>query len=612
MLWISLWLMALLAAGAVMAQNIETVMAPGKLIQGHAKIETDCVQCHVRFDKKAQPRLCADCHKEVGADVRAHTGYHGRLSDTVCATCHTDHKGRNANVVQLDTHKFDHDKTDYKLLGKHEKTDCEKCHLTGKKYREAAAECNACHKKDDVHKGSLGAKCADCHSEKSWKEARFDHDTTKFSLKGKHTEAKCADCHKDNQYKDTPKNCYACHRKADDTKGHKGSFGEKCDTCHSSKEWKPSTFNHDTDTKYVLRLKHRNVACKDCHTGPLYKEKLEQECYACHKKDDKHKDTLGHECGSCHTEKNWKETTKFDHAKTRFGLEGKHAKVECKECHKSALFREAPRECIGCHEKDDKHQNNLGRDCVQCHSAQDWKRTEGLFDHARTKFPLVNGHASPKVKCVACHKTLQSYRNTAMDCFSCHKGDDKHEGQLGTRCDNCHSDKLWKTTRFDHAQSRFPLTGRHTAVVCKDCHTSLRYKDAPRACLSCHSKQDQEVHKKTLGTQCETCHNTRAWTLWSFDHNKTRYALEGGHRKVACLACHSLPAPKGKAIAPVATNCVACHREQDVHEGAFGLRCEQCHRVDDWKKIRGRTAAPVSDSGHTPALFAFVSGGHPL
>ena len=26
-------------------------------------------------------------------------------------------------------------------------------------------ECNACHKKDDVHKGGLGVKCADCHGE---------------------------------------------------------------------------------------------------------------------------------------------------------------------------------------------------------------------------------------------------------------------------------------------------------------------------------------------------------------------------------------------------------------------------------------------------------------
>jgi len=264
-----LWLAGAAGGLNAMAQGIESIMAPGKLIEGHARLEGECNQCHVKFDKKAQQKLCAACHKEVGADVRNHTGYHGRLTDTVCATCHNDHKGRNANVVQLDTKKFDHEKTDYRLLGKHEKTECEKCHVPGKKYREAATDCNGCHKKDDTHKGSLGVKCADCHTEKSWKDTRFDHDTTDFSLKGKHTQAKCSDCHKDNSYKDTPRNCFACHKKADNDKGHKGAYGEKCDTCHTSRDWKPSTFNHDTDTKYTLRLKHRNVACKDCHTGPL-------------------------------------------------------------------------------------------------------------------------------------------------------------------------------------------------------------------------------------------------------------------------------------------------------------------------------------------------------
>ena len=590
--WLSQCAIALMVCGATpgFAQNIESIMAPGKLIQGHAKVEDDCKQCHIKFDRKAQDGLCMACHKEVGADVRNKGGFHGRVADPTCRSCHTDHKGRDARVVELDKKKFDHTKTDFQLKGKHDKVECDKCHVAGKKYREAALECNACHKKDDVHKGSLGVKCADCHTETNWKEARFDHDTTKFPLTGKHTDVKCVDCHKNNIYKETPKNCYACHRKIDDQKGHKGQFGEKCDTCHGTKEWKNNSFNHDTDTKYVLRGKHRSTECKDCHTGNLYRDKLAQECYACHKKDDKHKESLGKDCGSCHTERNWKESPKFDHETTTFPLLGKHAKVECKDCHKNAMFKEAPKDCYACHKKDDKHKDTLGKDCASCHVERDWKLTEGRFNHERTRFQLRNAHAQKLVKCDACHKDLQSYRNTPMDCFSCHKKDDKHDGQAGTQCEACHSDRSWKVTRFDHALSRFPLTGRHVAVACKSCHETSRYKDAPRDCFSCHKKEDK--HKQRLGMRCETCHNTRAWPVWSFDHDtKTKYKLEGGHRRVSCESCHKQPAAQGKDIAPVGNTCIACHKADDVHEGQFGSRCEQCHTVENWKKFKNRIGA---------------------
>jgi hypothetical protein len=582
-------LCGLLLAPLAFAQGIESIMAPGKLTQAHAKIEDECKKCHVKFDRKAQDTQCAECHKEVGADVRAKTGYHGHIQDATCRNCHTEHKGRDAKIVVLDKSKLDHSQTDFALRAKHQKVECEKCHVSGKKYWEAAQDCNSCHKKDDKHKGSLGPKCADCHTEASWKEARFDHEGTQFPLTGKHVDAKCVDCHKNPNYKETPKNCYACHRKDDDQKGHKTQFGEKCETCHSTSKWKPSNFNHDTDTKYVLRFKHKTTACKDCHTGNLYRDKVTQECYSCHKKDDKHKESLGKECANCHTDKSWKEPAKFDHANTTFPLLGKHGKVECKECHKSQMFKEAPKDCYSCHKKDDKHKETLGKECAECHTETDWKATESRFKHDKTRFPLRNGHAKPSLKCNACHKDLQSFRNTSMTCYSCHKKDDKHENQLGNKCEQCHSDNSWKVTRFDHGVSRFPLTGRHVAVPCKGCHETARYKDAARDCLSCHKKDDR--HKQVFGARCELCHNARAWAVWNFDHDaKTPYKLTGAHKKVGCESCHKEPAPKGKDAAPIGDNCVACHRTDDVHDGQFGARCEQCHSSDTWKNVKNRVS----------------------
>ncbi len=595
-------------AGEVAAQSIESILAPGKLVQAHVKWENDCAQCHVKFDRKAQDGLCMSCHKEIGSDMRTRAGYHGRNKPQACNVCHTDHKGRSAQIVLLDKKQFDHNQTDYALRNKHQKVECEKCHVAGKKYRQAPQDCSACHRKDDVHKGSLGPKCADCHSDVGWKETtRFDHDKTRFSLTGKHIDVKCSGCHKTSEYQDTPRTCIGCHRKDDDQKGHKGQFGEKCESCHDAKAWKPSSFNHDADTKYVLRGKHRTTKCTDCHKGNVYRVKLSEDCYACHKADDKHKESLGRDCGSCHSERSWKEPAKFNHDQTSFPLLGKHVQADCKDCHKSAMFKEAPKDCYSCHKKEDKHEGTLGKSCADCHSERDWNATAGRFNHDLTKFQLRNAHADVKLKCSGCHKDLKSYRDTPLDCYSCHKKDDKHEGQQGKQCEQCHSDRSWKVDKFDHNLSRFPLTGRHNAVVCKDCHKNALFRDTPRDCFSCHKKEDK--HKLKFGERCESCHNTRAWSIWEFDHAKrAKYPLDGAHKKVKCESCHKQEAPKGKDSAPVGTNCVACHRSDDVHDGQFGMRCETCHQTDHWKKIKGRIGLSSSSSGEMTAANMTMFG----
>ena len=589
--WLAVALLLGVGAGAA-AQSIESILAPGKLIQAHAKVEDDCKQCHVKFDRAAQSRLCQDCHKEVGADVRAKTGFHGRLKPQPCNSCHTDHKGRDAQIVNLDRQRFDHAQTDFLLRGKHTSVACEKCHVSGKKFSEASMQCSVCHRKDDTHKGALGTQCADCHTEGSWKEAKFDHSKTKFPLEGRHADVKCASCHRDHNYKETARACVACHRKDDDAKGHNGQFGDKCETCHGVVHWKPATFRHDVDTKYPLRGKHVGVACSKCHSGPLYRAKPAQDCASCHGKDDKHQGTLGKDCVSCHSERSWKEPAKFDHDRSSFPLVGKHASVECKGCHKSALFKEAPRECLGCHKKDDKHQGNLGEACAQCHGAVDWKNTQGRFSHERTRFALRGAHAVATVKCTACHADLTRFRGTAMECVTCHKKDDKHEAQLGTQCAQCHGDANWKAPQFDHRRARFVLTGRHITTECKLCHLTPRYRDAARECVGCHQKDDR--HKLKFGERCESCHSTRSWTLWDFDHDKrSKYRLEAGHRRVACESCHRLPAGKNETVAPLGTNCISCHRSDDIHDGQFGVRCEQCHSAEGWKSFVRRTGQSI-------------------
>jgi len=609
-------------APPVVAQSLESVLRPGDLIEGHAKWEEDCSRCHVRFERAAQDRLCAECHKAVGRDMRERSGYHGRQNAQPCRTCHTDHKGRAARIVVLDKQKFDHAESDFLLRGKHREAACDKCHQAAKKWWEAPTDCYACHRKDDTHKGSLGTTCADCHTENDWKEkARFDHDRTRFALKDKHAAAKCTDCHlKGADYKDAPRSCIGCHRKDDDgAKGHKGLYGDRCDSCHGTKGWKPPMFSHDTDTKYALRGKHRTVKCADCHTGHLYKQKVGTICVDCHKKDDDgpkgHRGSLGRDCATCHVESGWKERARFDHDRTTFPLLGRHIEAKCVDCHRSSNYKEAPNDCIGCHKKDDKHEATLGTRCDACHNERDWRNPQ-RFDHDKTRFRLRNAHAANKLKCKDCHADLRHYRDTPMDCVSCHGKDDRHEGQLGTRCDGCHSDRDWKMPRFDHTQTRFPLVGKHVRVRCADCHASARYKDAPRDCFGCHRKDDK--HDARFGTACEGCHGARAWGLWDFDHTRrTKLVLDGSHVRVACERCHTQPAPAGKVAARLSTNCVGCHRRDDTHDGAFGPGCEQCHGTDHWRRIRTRigglepwppaAALPLGLSSH---LAVVDSRGH--
>lgn len=505
-----LLLYASLCAGTVRAANtIESLVMPGKVIQGHAKIESNCRKCHEPFDKSAQNTLCVACHTEVGQDIVRKKGLHGRAPAKPCRECHTDHKGANASIVVMKEAGFDHRHTDYLLKGKHAdaRIRCTSCHVAGKKYREAPHACEACHGKQDPHKGALGSTCANCHVEKSWLEVEFDHEETRFPLLGKHVKTECKDCHRNQQFKDTPRDCITCHRKDDK---HKGSLGPKCGQCHNERTWDAGLFDHDKDTGFALKGKHGAVKCETCHKGLVFKEKIQTACVACHRKDDTHKGRYGERCDSCHTDADWK-PTKFNHDRdTRFVLKGKHAPVKCDACHRGHLFSDKiENTCAACHTKDDKHVKQLGPKCETCHTEKSWKVDH--FDHSKSRFPLVGQHA--QTGCQECHATAR-FKDASMECKSCHVKDDVHKGALGAKCETCHNARDWRLWDFNHnKQTAFILDGAHKrkSVTCAACHTNAQPR-APKidtTCASCHARED--VHDGTFGARCERCHATTNW-----------------------------------------------------------------------------------------------------
>lgn len=640
------------------ADTLESVMMPGKVIQGHAKWEDDCKQCHKKFDKEGQNQLCKDCHKEVNKDVSQKKGFHGKLKENRnCIECHTEHKGRAAQIAPINEKTFKHAQTDFELKGAHAdstKTECKACHKPKIKYRDTPNTCNACHKKDDKHDGTLGASCENCHSEKNWKDTKekFDHNKTKFPLEAKHIEVKCDECHKTKHFKEAETECYSCHKKDDK---HKGVLGQKCANCHTAKDWKEETFDHNKDTKFDLRGKHQPLKCDACHKPSASTLKIATSCVSCHKKDDKHDGTLGDRCEKCHVEKSWSSTPGFDHDDTKFPLLDKHKDAKCQSCHKNGMKEKLPLVCSECHKKDDDakgHKGDFGTKCESCHTAKDWKQpskfdhtrdtkfmlkdkhkdtkctechkgklygqnlkmdcyschkkdddTKGhkgkfdqkcetchvektwktlIFDHDRdTKYKLLDKHKA--VKCESCHKAYLYKDKVKSTCISCHKSDDKHKGQEGDKCEDCHNSKSWKDAKFDHAKSKFPLLGKHFQVDCKKCHLTAEFKLAKSDCASCHVKDD--VHKQKLGSNCETCHNSRDWKAWDFDHGrKTKFKLDGGHKGIGCYECHRTPAKGNKLVTSV--TCGDCHSSDDVHDGSFGRQCERCHVSNKWSELK--------------------------
>ena len=64
--------------------------------------------------------------------------------------------------------------------------------------------------------------------------------------------------------------------------------------------------------------------------------------------------------------------------------------------------------------------------------------------------------------------------------------------------------------------------------------------DARATCEGCH--EDTHAGQFRTGDQpakaCTTCHTTEQWKIEQFDHDKTRYPLEGAHMKLECAKCH--------------------------------------------------------------------------
>ena len=432
-------------------------------------------------------------------------------------------------------------------------------------------------------------------------------------------EADCENCHSPFDREEMTALCLDCHESvAQDRLSNSGFHGQStlastnnCESCHTDHEGRatditsllPDNFDHSS-TRFLLNGAHQPLSCQGCHEdGALYRD-TPTSCADCHEQQDIHKGVLSDSCDTCHQPQSWQELLEFDHDTTDFALAGLHLDLSCNNCHISQQYEFKDTGCVTCHSATDVHGGIYGDKCESCHIVEGWK--EVGFDHEETSFPLRGAHED--TRCVSCHfedqvsqpsafdqpslsspirkitgndqlePYAQLFTATARTCNDCHGNDDIHFGRNGTECESCHNNEEWSQWAFDHNnETDFPLTGNHEDVACTQCHTGSLTDPVADDCITCHLSDDKHQDPEMSG--CENCHTTTGWQSGQFfDHDFSVFPLLGMHRIAPCESCHL-----DNQLTTADSECASCHKPDDVHQGAQGTSCNQCHTPNAWE-----------------------------
>ncbi|MEZ5921966.1 MAG: cytochrome c3 family protein [Parvularculaceae bacterium] len=239
---------------------------------------------------------------------------------------------------------------------------------------------------------------------------------------------------------------------------------------------------------------------------------------------------------------------------------------------------------------------------------------------------LSKDHQGEDITCNSCHASFKKTAQNAL-CLECHKDvaadiaalkgfHGKSTEVSGALCKLCHTEHegaefdiaAFDKPAFDHRLTDYPLLGAHKKAECAACHVAgKKFREAPSRCNDCHAKDD--AHKGTLGSDCASCHKETLWKDVTFNHDKTKFPLLGGHKIADCAACHIAKKFKGTP-----TDCFACHKKDDAHKGAYGTACANCHDEKSWKSpifdhatktgfaLRGAHRTIVCSACHTVSL----------
>lgn len=218
----------------------QLMISPGKTIDAHAEISSDCFACHTAFIGSS-PQKCIACHKieDIGKITtkglliekeNKNVAFHQQLIEDDCIACHSDHKGVKAfRPISQFSHR---------LLQTNLQQQCDSCHSNPV---------------DDLHQKIKG-NCGQCHTQEAWLPATFEHENY-FRFDRDHN-TECVTCHINNDYSNYT--CYGCHEhsrsKIREEHMEEGIRDyEKCVECHRSGDedeakriWRSKDFNKGT------------------------------------------------------------------------------------------------------------------------------------------------------------------------------------------------------------------------------------------------------------------------------------------------------------------------------------------------------------------------------
>jgi hypothetical protein len=396
-------------------------------VTSHAEVGGDCKACHAApWESATMADRCTACHMGIAQQMRDVATMHGTLMhdnpNLGCWHCHPEHRGADAQLTVME-------------------------------------------------------------------EASFPHEVVGFSLKGHQLTAArepftCKDCHQGDITTFAPDACDNCHRQMDlgFMTAHTLSFGSACLDCHDGVDRLGKNFDHSVFS-FKVTGKHVGVACVQCHMNARGLGDFKgtpQDCYRCHQKDEPHEGRFGFNCADCHTTDGWT-PAKFDHNLAAFKLEGRHTEVACDACHTNKQFKGTPTDCYSCHQQDDNHNGQFGKDCSACHDPSSWDHVN--FDHNKSKFPLTGAHTS--LACEKCHSAGQ-FTGLSTACSSCHNDPVFHAGMFGLNCDTCHTTDNWSAVYKGPHPGIADEGGRgvnHGGGSCRSCHTQTLHA---ATCTQCH------------------------------------------------------------------------------------------------------------------------------
>lgn len=338
-----------------------------KLLGKHETVA--CEKCHKvetrngkRFQvfKGLQYKTCNSCHSDP----------HDNKFGQNCTECHTVQSFQAVKMLN----DFDHSRTNFKLVDKHQTVNCKDCHkgsyTTPLKHKNCS-DCHTDYHKQEFKKQNTSPDCAECHSTKGFVGSSYTiekHQLSSFPLKGAHEATPCFACHKKTErwaFRNIGKQCSDCHTDIHDTYIDRKYYdGKSCENCHTSNAWNSVQFDHAT-TDFSLTGAHQKQSCRSCHFKPMPDGKTQQvfaglsgACAECHQDNhNKQFEVSGQtDCAKCHSTNAWA-ITNFDHNTTSFKLDGKHANVPCIKCHTTVtnvakpyvLYKLNKSKCEDCH-----------------------------------------------------------------------------------------------------------------------------------------------------------------------------------------------------------------------------------------------------------------------